>query len=225
MLALKCLASGSSGNCYLLSAESETLILDCGIPIMEIKKGLDFDLSNVVGCVVTHSHKDHSQSVEDLKKTGIPAWEPYNDIIRLRKFGGFSVQAFQVPHDNTDCLGFYIKVDGQKMLYMTDFEYVPFSFRTIGIQHLLIECNYQNKYVDKLAINRKHVLRGHAELETTIGIIRDNIDSLRNVILCHLSENNSDPYECVAGVQKAVGNGVHVDWARKGLEVDLEKGG
>ena len=28
---LKCLGSGSSGNCYLLSTETETLILDCGI--------------------------------------------------------------------------------------------------------------------------------------------------------------------------------------------------
>ena len=56
MLKLKCLGSGSSGNCYLLSTETETLILDCGIPVMEIKKGLDFDLRRVSGVVVTHSH-------------------------------------------------------------------------------------------------------------------------------------------------------------------------
>lgn len=53
---LKCLASGSSGNCYLLSSDTETLILDCGIPIMEIKKGLNFDLGGIVGVVVTHAH-------------------------------------------------------------------------------------------------------------------------------------------------------------------------
>lgn len=56
MLKLKCLATGSSGNCYLLSTENETLIFDCGIPIKEIKKGLDFDLGGIVGVVVTHSH-------------------------------------------------------------------------------------------------------------------------------------------------------------------------
>lgn len=56
MLTLKCLGSGSSGNCYLLSTETETLILDCGIPIKEIKKGLKFDLRRVSGVVVTHSH-------------------------------------------------------------------------------------------------------------------------------------------------------------------------
>lgn len=37
---LRCLGSGSSGNCYLLSTDTETLILDCGIPIQEIKRGL-----------------------------------------------------------------------------------------------------------------------------------------------------------------------------------------
>ena len=69
---LKCLGSGSSGNCYLLSTETETLILDCGISVMEIKKGLNFDLSKVVGCIVTHSHKDHSLSVKDFENMGIP---------------------------------------------------------------------------------------------------------------------------------------------------------
>lgn len=53
---LKVLSSGSHGNCYLLSTENETLILDCGMPIKEIKKGLNFDLRRVSGVVVTHSH-------------------------------------------------------------------------------------------------------------------------------------------------------------------------
>lgn len=163
---------------------------------------------------------DHSKSVNDFKKLGIPIWQPYTDEIRLRKFGGFSVQAFQVPHDNTDCFGFYIKVDGQKMLYVTDFEYIPFSFKKLGIQHMLIECNYQNKYVDKVASNREHVLRGHAELQTTIGVVKDNADSLENVILCHLSEQNAKSKECVEEVQKRVKN-ANVDFADKGKEFSL----
>ena len=53
---LKVLATGSNGNCYLLKSEKETLILDCGIPIKEIKRGLNFYLRRVSGVVVTHSH-------------------------------------------------------------------------------------------------------------------------------------------------------------------------
>ena len=56
MMKLKVLSSGSQGNCYLLSTENETLILDCGLPIMEIKKGLDFDLGGIKGVLVTHAH-------------------------------------------------------------------------------------------------------------------------------------------------------------------------
>ena len=56
MMKLKVLGSGSSGNCYLLSTENETLILDCGLPIKEIKKGLNFDLGGIKGVLVTHAH-------------------------------------------------------------------------------------------------------------------------------------------------------------------------
>lgn len=53
---LKVLSSGSQGNFYLLETNTETLILDCGIPIKDIKIGLDFDLRRVSGVLVTHSH-------------------------------------------------------------------------------------------------------------------------------------------------------------------------
>ncbi|MDF2881696.1 MAG: putative phage-related hydrolase [Clostridiaceae bacterium] len=54
---MKCLASGSGGNSYLLqSSEGETLIIECGINIKEIKKALNFNMRNVVGCLITHEH-------------------------------------------------------------------------------------------------------------------------------------------------------------------------
>ena len=47
---LKGLGSSSAGNCYLLISDSgETLILDCGIPIKEIKKGLDWNVKGIAG--------------------------------------------------------------------------------------------------------------------------------------------------------------------------------
>lgn len=222
MLRLKVLSSGSIGNCYLLSTETEILILDCGIPIMEIKKGLDFGFSKVVGCVVTHSHKDHSQSADELKKMGIPVWKAYlnGSKMECRNFYSVKVQVFDVPHDDEVCCGFYIKIGGQKFLYVTDFEYIKYSFRNQQIQHLLIECNYQNKYVDKSASNREHVLRGHAELQTTLGVVKDNADSLKNVILCHISHGNGNPYEMVEEVQKCVKN-ANVDFAEKGKEFNF----
>lgn len=223
MLKLKTLATGSTGNCYLLSTENETLILDCGISIKEIKKGLDFDLFHVVGCLVSHGHSDHDKSTKEVTKLGIPVWQPYlsEEKIQRRYFGGFMVRSFDVPHDGVDCCGYLITCpNGERFLYATDFEYIKYSFKKLSIQHLLIECNYQNKYVEKVASNREHVLRGHAELETTIGVVKDNTDSLKNVVLCHISNGNGNPYEMVEEVKKCLKN-ANVDFAEKGKEFSL----
>lgn len=56
-MTLKCIGSGSSGNCYTLTSNSgETLILDCGIPIKEIKKGLNWDIRGIKGVIISHAH-------------------------------------------------------------------------------------------------------------------------------------------------------------------------
>lgn len=233
---LKCLGSGSSGNCYLLSTENETLILDCGVPIMEIKKGLNFDLSKVVGCVVTHTHKDHSLSVKDFENMGMPVFKPYEnkEPINLNGWSG-TIQAFDLTdkdgkfmHTNADgseclCYGFLIThPDLGRMLYITDTELVKWRFKDIN--HILISCNYQSKYIDNENLaKRNHVFRGHMELETVKEFIKaNNSDSLQSIILCHLSNDNSNPEECKAEVEKVAKCPVYV--AMKGLEVELRNG-
>ena len=234
---LKCLGSGSSGYCYLLSTESETLILDCGIPIIEIKKGLNFDLSKVLGCVVTHSHKDHSISAKDFENMGIPVFKPYEnkEPINLKGWNG-TIQAFDLTdkdgkfmHTNADgsecpCYGFLIThPDLGRMLYITDTELVKWRFKDIN--HILISCNYQKKYIeDENLAKRNHVFRGHMELETVKEFIKaNNSESLQSIILCHLSNDNSNPEECKAEVEKVAKCPVYV--ASKRLEVELRESG
>lgn len=54
---LHCIATGSTGNCYTLISDSrETLILDCGIPIKEIKKGLNWNIRGIKGVIISHTH-------------------------------------------------------------------------------------------------------------------------------------------------------------------------
>lgn len=50
------LGSGSDGNGYLLECGGEVLILDCGVSPKRAKIALDFDISKVVGCFISHSH-------------------------------------------------------------------------------------------------------------------------------------------------------------------------
>ena len=44
---LKVLGSGSSGNCYLLESDTECLILEAGLPFMEVKKALNLSLIHI----------------------------------------------------------------------------------------------------------------------------------------------------------------------------------
>ena len=56
MLMLKTIATGSSGNSYALMKDSEILLLDLGVSAKVIKKAIDFRVSNIAGCLVTHKH-------------------------------------------------------------------------------------------------------------------------------------------------------------------------
>ena len=73
-MSIKVLASGSSGNCYLLETEKETLIIECGIRYRDILKGLNFDLNKVVGCLISHEHGDHSKAINEIMNAGIDVY-------------------------------------------------------------------------------------------------------------------------------------------------------
>lgn len=235
---LKCLGSGSSGNCYLLTADNgETLLLDAGLPIMDIKRGLNWNIKCVVGAICTHAHKDHSLSVSDLEHMGIPVFKPYESLEPMEiGFTGGIIMAFDLTtlddkwtHTNADgtecpCYGFLIThPEMGKLLYITDTEFCKWRFADVN--HILISCNYQKKYIDDENVaKRNHVFRGHMELGTVKDFVMANkTDSLQNVILCHLSRDNAEPSECVAEVKK-IAPMAHVDAAQGGKEWILRNG-
>lgn len=53
---IRCVGSGSSGNSYALFCDNEILLVDLGMPRKDILKVIDFDVSNIVGCLVSHEH-------------------------------------------------------------------------------------------------------------------------------------------------------------------------
>lgn len=174
---------------------------------------------------LTDTVSDHSKAVPDFKSMGIPVWQPYLDGTKSQyhQFGNFYVQSFEVPHDNEPCVGYYIKVDGHRILYATDFEYLPMSFKGVKLTDMLVECNHQKELVSKDEAKYSHQIRGHCSLDTLIErVIKENMtDSLRNIILCHYSKDSCDITECVAEVQKAANCPVYV--AEKGKEILLRE--
>lgn len=49
--------SGSAGNCYVLESKSgKKLLLDIGVTTKEIMKANMFNVKDIVGVIVSHSH-------------------------------------------------------------------------------------------------------------------------------------------------------------------------
>lgn len=56
MCKIRIISSSSSGNCYLLMANKEVMVLDAGVPFKEVKIALGFNIRQISGVVVTHEH-------------------------------------------------------------------------------------------------------------------------------------------------------------------------
>jgi hypothetical protein len=50
---IKTLASSSKGNCYIIGRE---LMIECGIPLKEIKRKGGFKVHEIQSCLVSHEH-------------------------------------------------------------------------------------------------------------------------------------------------------------------------
>jgi len=64
---LTVLGSSSLGNCYLLHNERECLIIEAGIKFLEVKKALNFKISQIVGLLVSHEHGDHAAFLHEFR--------------------------------------------------------------------------------------------------------------------------------------------------------------
>jgi len=226
-MTLNTIRTGSDGNCYILTSDGgKHLILDAGVVLSEIKKGLNFDVGNVDGCLITHSHLDHSKTAMWIKAMGIPVFEPYKDTQHKRlktKLGDFQVESFDVPHNGTENRAFLINVDGTTILYATDFEYIGYDLSSKNINVMLIEMNYQKDRIDGNS-HMTHVVLGHAEEQTTIEVIKHNMKHLRTVILCHMSNSGAlDRESAMERIKGAIPAYIEVEYAKANTVVDLSE--
>lgn len=234
---LKILGSGSSGNCYLLQNKKETLIIECGLRYKDILKGLNFNLTNVVGCLVSHEHKDHSKAVHDLIKNGIDVYSSKGtfkaiEVIGHRmnilesekaiKIGNFIVLPFEIEHDANEPLGFliYHKDIGQ-LLFITDSYYCKYKF--MDIEHILIECNYSNEILKERELPQKlknRIVKSHFELENVKEFLKaTNLKKTKEIVLIHLSDRNSDSEQFKKEIEMLTGKPTYI--ADKGLELEV----
>ena len=224
----KPLASSSKGNCYLVESNgAASLLLECGIPIKRIREGLDFGLSRVAACFVSHEHGDHSKAVPDLLKAGVDVYmlqetakavnaRDHHRVHtiehgRQERVGGWTVLPFEVHHDTPSAGFLIVDADGDKLLFVPDTAYLKNRFYGVGI--IAVECNYM---ADILSGNIQRgslpqvvghrVRRSHMSLDTVIGLLKANdLSQCREIWLLHLSDGNSNEEQMRRQVQETTG--------------------
>ena len=243
-MVLKVLGSSSQGNCYILENDNEALILEAGVKFSEVKHALGFNVSKVVGCLITHEHKDHAAYVSEVLKAAIPVYASAGTIEKtqlegprrphicqagtLLTLGGFRIIPFGTKHDSAEPLGFFIDHEETgRVLFATDTYYLPCTFA--GLNNVLIEANYDDDILERNiaagripAIVRNRTIQSHFSLRHCIGALQANdISAVNNIVLIHLSDGNSDAKAFAEAVREVSGKSVHV--AEPGLVLQFNK--
>lgn len=240
---LICLGSSSSGNSYILKGSTESLVVECGLPLKDVKKALDFKIGTIAGCVISHQHRDHSKYLPEYLKSGIRvlALEDVFKSFSLKNrifcktiqpmrgyiVGSFKIFALPVAHD-VPCVGFVIEHSEMgKLLFITDT--MMCEYRIAGLNHIMLEANYSDEILEAnintgyiLPSMRERLLESHMEIKTTEQILRTtDLSAVNDVVLLHLSGRNSNAEQFRARITKVVGKPVYV--ASPSLRIDISK--
>ncbi len=222
------LGSGSSGNCYLITDGSTTLLIECGLPFKKIQKGLKFKTSSIDACLISHEHMDHAKAAKEMIKNGIDIYTQREtlEVLNLKshrtheikpkkafKVGTMEILPFDLPHDGVPNVGFQItsRTTGERLVYITDATYCRYRFNKVN--YFMVEANYclsvlnKNLEGNKLHLDlRNRVRRSHMSVEQTVEFLKSNdLRAAKEIYLLHLSDANSDEEMMKKMVQETTG--------------------
>lgn len=231
---LQILGSSSKGNCYILQNENESLIIECGVNISDIKKALNFSFAKVSGCLVTHEHGDHAKSINEVMLMGVDIYTSRGTIRALgldvnhhllhtikagevAQVGNFKVLPFKVNHDVVEPLGFIINhPETGNVLFITDTFYVSDTFK--NIHNIIIEANFSQEIIDEKVRKgsspdflRNRIFKSHMSLETCKKTLKANdLSKVHNIVLIHLSDSNSNAAQFQREIEGLTGKKVFI---------------
>ena len=140
------------------------------------------------------------------------------------RLGEFQIESFPVPHNETENRGFIIDVDGQRICFMVDLEYCPFNLSDLGINILIVECNYIADLVNDDIPNLRHKCLGHCSLDTTLGIIKMCQKHLRKVFLIHASKGvTMNKERALETIRAEIPAYIEVEFCKDDSEYDLSE--
>ncbi len=227
---IKVIASGSSGNSAYISDGVTALLLDAGIAVSKLQR---VGLSGIAGCLVTHSHKDHSMAAEALAKRGIDVYSSAGTFGELKlsghrfhavnamevfNVGTFRIMPFDVRHDAPEPLGYLLesKASTEKLLWFSDTSLLPNPF--VGITHIIAECNH-GEYELRRSVSEgvitpelaKRIVKNHMSVERLVIFLKAcDLSQLKEIHLAHLSDNNSSEERFKREIQRVTGVPVYI---------------
>lgn len=172
-LIFRCLASGSSGNCFYLGNHKQGILIDAGISARTIQKHLrsmGLDYANIMGVLITHDHADHIRAVGTLgERVHLPIFasrliheginrnygvqeklrtsQRYYNVGEEWELMGMKINTFALSHDSTQCVGYVIDYQGQRFMIATDCgepsEEMEAYIKTAN--HIVIEANHDEQ--------------------------------------------------------------------------------
>lgn len=238
---LFCLGSSSSGNGYILKGESSALVIEAGVPLNRVKKAMDFQMDAIEGVIISHSHNDHCGRANEYAKAGLQIFSNEDTINTLDKrfshnysvvkpqvkikLQEFTILAFNVVHDVT-CYAYLIHHEECGLTcFITDSMYSP--ARLPGLNNILVEANYMedvlfdNVMAGSVAPSLADRIRqSHMSFETCIEFLDANdLLKVNNIVLLHLSNQNSNARHMQAKIQYTYGKMCHI--ADTGTVIEL----
>jgi phosphoribosyl 1,2-cyclic phosphodiesterase len=217
------LASGSSGNSFLVQHKEFAILVDAGLSgkqIVERMEKAGADPGLLSGILVSHGHSDHVKGVGVLsRKFKLPVlvnrgtWRIAGPVIgkvhrlelfetgRIFEFAGYRIHPFSVPHDCEDPVGFRISVGAARLGVATDLGTATGLVTNLltGVQVVVLESNHDpdmlrdGPYPWELK-QRVRSRLGHLSNDESARILqRIFSDELRAVMLAHVSQTNNRP--------------------------------
>ena len=216
-------ASGSGGNCLLVSDGNTNILIDAGISARRVENALamaGLAADDIGGVFVTHEHSDHVKGLPQLvKKHGTPIFVPRTVAARMLgampaleesvsiipvgesfPFGNIVISAFHTMHDTDESVGYVIEGDGSFGI-ATDTGCIneEITSALAGVGTVVIESNHDVQMLRDgpyPVYLKKRMLsdNGHLSNDDCARFARRLAESgTRQIILGHLSRENNRP--------------------------------
>ena len=201
------LASGSSGNCHALSDGKQTILIDAGISLKQIKLRLiqiGWEPSQIGLVILSHEHTDHVAAVPVLlrntnwifmaTKETIAAISlmyridiPSNRMVILHagyitNWNDVQILPFSIPHDAINPVAFRIDMSGTSTAIVTDLGHQTDKIKEhcLDLDLLVVEANHDIQMLR----NGSYPARLKARILSQIGhLSNESMSKLLNSVL------------------------------------------